>query len=68
MKAEIRRAALDRGVTNLIETMAEICGRANATICQRLNGKTQWQAEEIRAVRDAWGLSAEEVNKMFIDT
>ena len=65
--AEIKAKAFALGIKNVTETLAEITGRTNASISARMNGKAQWTAAEIKAIREAWHLTAIEVLEMFIE-
>lgn len=67
MGAGIREKAMRLGIKNVTETLARITGRTNASISARMNGKAQWTAAEIKAIREAWHLTAIEVLELFIE-
>ena len=67
MTADIKVKAMQLGIHNLTENLAEVTGKSIGSISHKMSGKTPWSADEIKAVARAWDLTPIEVFQLFIN-
>ena len=55
-----QRVALVSGRSDVLTVLAELLGRSVESVCMKMNGKTQFTAREINAIRTTYGLTDRE--------